>query len=83
MKCPKCEENIGFVEQIKEWDTEFGAEAGLPAMLMIMCDNCQEQRIIVQLIGVKKFETVKTPMGDVKIPIADDEDLNIDIDVEK
>lgn len=68
MKCPKCAKEIGLVEQTQEWDKAWGNEAGLPAMFMLICENCKEQTAMVEIIPIDNFEEVESPLGKVKLP---------------
>ena len=71
MLCPKCENDIGFGNQMSLWDELFGYDAGIDGtVIMIECPECGCQIGSVTVESIDEFEDVRSPaLGeDVVVP---------------
>ena len=74
MICFKCEKKIDFVEQMTEWEEMCGDDAMLgpehPILIMLHCPTCEEQRGMMDIIGLTEddFDVVKVDGKKLKIP---------------
>lgn len=67
-KCPRCKKNLNIGKQVSEWDKEYGDEWISQAMINIICPNCDEGVIMVELYKYEETEEIQSPIGKVKIP---------------
>ena len=67
-ECPHCGVKVYWLKELKEWNEIYGDDWKGEVMISVMCRKCGEYAFGVDVYEVTKTETVKSPIGDVKIP---------------
>lgn len=72
MICPSCKKDFPVGPQVQEADEQFyKGEAQPPIMLMLTCDHCEEQTVMVEFVPCTEYEEIESPLGKIKMPKMD------------
>lgn len=61
MNCPKCDNPLGFLEQLTEWVDMCEGDCGTPAFLNLWCKHCEDMTSSIQWLENGEAEEVEVP----------------------
>jgi hypothetical protein len=56
LHCPHCGKPLDLVEQIAEWEAEFGEEVSEEAMVNIFCSECENGGFVINFVAYDEVE---------------------------
>lgn len=59
IECHKCHKKVNWLEQLKEWDKEYGEDWVGEAMVAIICEHCGSYVLMIELFEAEDGEDVE------------------------
>lgn len=68
-KCTNCNKKYNWIQQLKEWNESYGDDWEGEALVNIICPNCDESDMIIELFENIETEMVESPALGKKVAI--------------